>query len=64
MSKGSLDDYKGSAWAIRELWRQAQRDLDSGRDKPARKVYARPNPAKTMIGWFKRRVLRGEFQAK
>ena len=36
----SLDDYRGAAYYIRELFRQAARDIEQGGDvKPARVLY-------------------------
>lgn len=32
--------------------------------KPARIIEKKPNPAKIHIGWFHRRVLRGEFRKR
>ena len=61
----SLEEYKGAAYFIRELMRAAERDCaDGGEVKPARRLWKRPHPAKTAIGWFEARVLRGEFRRK
>ena len=39
------------------------RRLDGDRQPGQRVIYARPHP-KVKIGWFHRRVLRGEFKRK
>ncbi len=67
----SIADHKGAAYAFRELMRAAERDIaKAGADvkpgdiKPARIVAKRPDLKKTHIGWFKRRLLRGEFRRR
>lgn len=58
----SFQDFKGAAYAFREFNRMAQADIDSGTLKPARRIWKTANPAKVCIGWFERRVIRGEFK--
>lgn len=61
----SMDDFRGSAFYFRELMRQAQADINTGGEiKKARVIAKTANPAKTSIGWFKRRLLRGEFRRR
>ena len=60
----SLDEYRGTAYAVRELMRMAQADIDSGERKGATVKWKKANPAKTAIGWFRRRLLRGEFRRR
>lgn len=58
----STDEYRGSAWAFKRLMRQAQDEIDRGERSGARRIWKTANPAKVCIGWFERRVLRGEFK--
>ena len=60
----SLSDFRESAHAFRELMRQAEREIQDGQRKGATVLYRKANPAKTVIGWFKRRLLRGEFRRR
>jgi hypothetical protein len=60
----SLDDYKGAAYVFRRLMREAQAEIDRKERKGATVRWKMPNPAKTMIGWAKRRLLRGEFRRR
>lgn len=60
----SLDEYKGAAYAVRTWMREAQAEIDAGTRKGAAVKWKRANPAKTVIGWFERRVLRGEFRRR
>ncbi len=61
----SLNDCRGRVYAFREFFRAAQRDIDEGGEVKAARVIAKtPNPAKTHIGWFRRRLLRGEFRRR
>lgn len=57
----SFDDHRGVAWAYRELMRGAQDEIARGERRGARRLWLKPHP-KLTIGWFKRRVLRGEFR--
>lgn len=59
----SLDDHRGSVWAFRELMRQAQADIDQRERQDAMRRWPRVHP-KVAIGWFERRVLRGEFKRR
>lgn len=60
----SLDEYKGSAWAVRELMRQAKAEIDAGERTGVTRLWKTANPAKVHIGWFRRRILRGEFRRR
>lgn len=60
----SLDAHKGSAWAVRELMRKAEADILAGERKGVTRLWKTANPAKVTIGWFKRRLLRGEFRTR
>lgn len=60
----SCDEYKGAAWAFRELMREAEKDIASGERKGATVKFKGPNLAKIHIGWFRRRLLRGEFRRR
>ena len=61
----SMDECRGAAYVFRELMKQAQHDIDHGGEvKPARVIAKTANPAKVTIGWFKRRILRGEFRRR
>ena len=60
----SRAEYRGAAYAIQQLMESAKRDIDSGARKGATVLHAKSNPAKTHIGWFKRRILRGEFRKR
>ncbi len=53
-----------SAWAFKQLMAQAQKDIDAGTSAPAVVKFKAANPAKVCIGWFKRRLLRGEFRRR
>lgn len=52
------------AW--QELNRRVQADLQNGEGeiKPVRIIAKQANPARVHIGWFHRRVLRGEFKKR
>lgn len=60
----SFETYRGSAWAVRELMRQAQADINAGigEIKPARVKWKTAHPRKVLIGAFAARLLR--FAAK
>lgn len=60
----SLKDHKGTAWAFAQLMAESKREIEAGERKGATTLHAKPNPAKTHIGWFKRRLLRGEFRRR
>lgn len=60
----SLDDSRGAAWAFRELMREAQAEIDRGERQGVTWEWRKANPARTMIGWAKRRLLRGEFRRR
>ena len=60
----SLADHRGAAWAFAELMKAAQADIDQGKAQPARILHRRCNPAKVVQGWFKSRMLRGEFRKR
>lgn len=56
---------KESAWAFRQLMAKAAQDIaEGGEIKPARIIDKGPNLAKVHIGWFRRRMLRGEFRGR
>lgn len=59
----SFDDHRETAWAYRELMRKAQAEIDAGERKGATVKFKTAHP-KVKIGWFKRRVLRGEFRKR
>jgi hypothetical protein len=59
----SLNDHRGSAWAVRELMRQAQAEIDREERKGADRRWPKAHPRVT-IGWFHRRILRGEFKRR
>jgi hypothetical protein len=48
----------------RELNRRLAADLQNGDGdiKPVRVIEKKANPAKVCIGWFQRRLIRGEFK--
>lgn len=56
----------GRTAAIAALMQSVADDLKAGTGdiKPARVIAKTPNPAKVHIGWFKRRLLRGEFRKR
>lgn len=60
----SLNDHRGYIWAMRELHQQVQDEIDRGERKGATVKWKTANPAKTMIGWFRRRILREEFRKR
>lgn len=45
----SLDTYRGSVWAFRELMEQAKRDIERGEQQKARQVYDKP--ARKVTHW-------------
>lgn len=53
---------KESVWAFQQLMTAAQGEIDRGERAGARRIWKTANPAKVTIGWFERRVLRGEFK--
>ncbi len=60
-----MKEPRESAWAFRELMAKAAEDIASGGEvKPAKVLHKTANPAKTHIGWFRRRLLRGEFRTR
>ena len=55
----SLSDCQGSCYAIRELMKAAQADIDHGGDiKPARRKWPTADPKKTAVCRYKQRLLR------
>lgn len=65
----SRAEFRGSAWAVQQLMDAAQRDIDEssvekGAIRSAVVKWKRPHPAKVVMGWFQRRVSRGEFQKR
>lgn len=60
----SLDHFKGSAWAVRELMKASKAEIDRGERKGVTRLWKTANPAKVTIGWFRRRILRGEFRKR
>lgn len=45
----SLDDHKGSAWAVRELMRQAKAEIDAGERTGVTRLWKTANPAKVSM---------------
>ena len=60
----SLKDHKGSAYAFGALMQQAQDEIDAGLRKGVTVKFKTADWSKTKIGWFRRRLLRGEFRRK
>ena len=60
----SRAEYRGAAYAIQQLMESAKRDIDAGKRKGATIIHAKANPARTHIGWFKRRILLGHFRKR
>lgn len=60
----SRAEYRGSAWAVQQLMEAVQREIDRGERKGVTVRFRKANPAKTVIGWFRRRLIRGEFRIR
>jgi hypothetical protein len=62
----SLDYFRGSAFAFKELMRKALAEIDRGDGelKPVRWRFTTANPARTQISQFKARVLRLQKKAR
>ena len=55
----SREHYRGSAYAVQQLMKLAEKDCaEGGEIKPALRKWKVANPAKVLIGGFKARVLR------
>ena len=57
---------QGSVDAWQELNRRAAAEIKAGDGelRAPRVIYKRINPAKVVIGWMQRRMLRGEFKKR
>lgn len=54
-----------TVFAFKALMQSAADEIAAGGElKPARVIDKGPNLAKVHIGWFKRRLLRGEFRSR
>lgn len=60
----SLADHKGAAFAFRTWMQQSAEEITRGERKGATVLYRKANPARVVIGWMKRRVIRGEFRRR
>lgn len=60
----SLSEFQGKLYAYKVFMASVQQEIDSGERKGVDRKWKTPNPAKTVIGWFERRVIRGEFKRR
>lgn len=60
----SLKDFRGAAYAFAQWNQQVKDEIARGERKGATVLHKWPNKAKTEIGWFKRRLLLGEFRKR
>jgi len=61
----SREDFKGAAYAVAVFMETAKAEIAAdraaGKPRGARILWARANPAKMAMGWFRRRLWAGNF---
>jgi hypothetical protein len=55
--------FKGSSYAFAKWMQDCAEEISRGERKGVTVIYPKPHP-KTAIGWFRRRLLRGEFKKR
>jgi hypothetical protein len=64
----SREDFKGAAYAVAVFMETAKAEIAAdraaGKPRGARILWARANPAKMTMGWFRRRLLGGQFRQR
>jgi hypothetical protein len=61
---GPCEPPNESVRAFQTLMQRTKEAIDIGELSPPRVIFKTPNRAKTHIGWFRRRLLRGEFRSR